>query len=233
MHNKIILITGATSGIGYELALTCAQHGAIVIALGKNKKKLEKLYTDISEQKLSPPVLLPCNLAGATPDDYYNIAKEISTQFGKLDGLVHNAATLGDKTEIIHYDILKWYETIQVNLNAPFLLTKTLLPLLKLSKNGSIIFTTANQATQGQAYYGAYSVSKAAIKNFAEILSEECESNTNIKVHSINPKQVYSPMHTRNYPASDPDNILKPKDIMSLYINLLTNNLKNIELTNN
>ncbi len=223
LKNKLILITGATNGIGRELAIYCAEHGANVIALGKNKKKLEDLYNEIVKLNLTEPVLLPFNFAGATPTDYENIANIIGKDYGRLDGLVHNAAIQGIKTEIIHYDVLKWYETIQVNLNAPFLLTKSLLPLLKLAKQSSIIFTIANEGLVGHAYQGAYGVSKAGIKNFMEILAKECDSYTNIRVNAINPNKIYSRIHTQNYPGSDPDQMQHPKDIMPLYLDLLTN----------
>lgn len=134
LSNKIILITGATRGIGRELAITVAKHGATAVILGKNIKKLNALYDEIMALQLPEPGIIPCNLAGAQPDDYLNIAKMIAENYGKLDGLVHNAATLGIKTEIIHYDILKWYETIQVNLNAVFLLTKKFTADIKISQ---------------------------------------------------------------------------------------------------
>ncbi|MBP9722264.1 MAG: SDR family NAD(P)-dependent oxidoreductase [Gammaproteobacteria bacterium] len=224
LKNKIILITGATRGIGQQLALTCAKNGATVIALGKNKKRLEQLYTQIMglELDLSEPSLLPFNLAGATPSDYENLANLIAEQYGRLDGLVHNAAILGIKTELIHYDILKWYETIQVNLNAPFLLTKALLPILKLAKQSSIIFTTANEGLVGQAYQGAYGITKAGIKNFMEILAAELETyNNKIRVNAINPNLVYSGIYTQNFPAIDPCSVPNVKDIMPLYLTLL------------
>lgn len=225
LTNKTILITGTTRGIGRELALTCAKYGAKTILIGKNIKKLEQLYDDILKLELPEtppePAIVPFNLAGATPGDYQDLASTIGQQYGQLDGLVHNAATIGIKTELIHYDVLKWFETIQVNLNSVFLLTKSLLPLLKLAKQSSIIFTTANEGIHGQAYHGAYGVSKAAIKNFMEILAAECETNTNIRVNAINPNQIYSGMYTQNYPATDPDSIPHPIDIMPMYLSLL------------
>ncbi len=221
LSGKVILITGATRGIGRELAINAAKLGATTIILGKNIKKLNALYDEILSLNLPEPGIIPCNLAGAQPDDYLNIAKIIAENYGKLDGLVHNAATLGVKTEIIHYDILKWYETVQVNLNAVFLLTKFLLPLLKLSKQASIIFTTANEGLQGQPYQGAYGVCKAAVKNFMETLAAECETYTNIRVNAINPNKVYTGIYTQNYPGSKPDLVANASDIMPLYLTLL------------
>lgn len=221
LDNKIILITGATRGIGKTLALNAAKYGAQTILLGKNKKKLNAIYDEIMDLQYPEPTLLPVNLAGANPGDYQEIAKSIGTEFGRLDGLVHNAATLGIKTELIHYDVLKWYEAVQVNLNAPFLLTKELLPLLKLSKHSSIIFTTASEGLQGQAYQGAYGVCKAALKNLMEVLAAECDTYTNIRVNAVNPHKVYSGIYTQNYPGSDPSLVPSTDDIIPLYLNLL------------
>lgn len=228
LKNKNILITGATRGIGLELALTTARYGANTILIGKNKKKLEKIYDQIVEQNLPEPSIVPLNLAGATPKDYQELTHNIAVEYGQLDGLVHNAATIGIKTEIIHYDILKWYEALQVNLNAPFLITKFLLPLLKLSKQASIIFTTANEAIKGQPYQGAYGVSKAAIKNFMEILAAECEDYTNLRINAVNPNKVYSGIYTQNYPGTYPDNMPSTKDIMPIYLYLLSDFSKKI-----
>lgn len=223
LKNKIILITGATRGIGQQLALTCASHGATIIALAKNKKKLEQLFDNITTLNFPEPSLVPFNLAGATPEDYKNLATLIGEQYGRLDSLIHNAATLGIKTELVHYDILKWYETIQVNLNAPFLLTQSLLPLLKLSPQASIIFTTANEAQQGQAYQGAYSVSKAGIKNLMEVFAAELETySPNIRVNAINPNAVYSGMYTQNYPGAHPGSVPDIAKLMPLYLTLLS-----------
>lgn len=222
LKNKAILITGATSGIGRQLAITCSEHGAHVIALGKNKKKLEQLYNELDIiNPLNLPTLVPFNLAGATPSDYLDLANLIAEKYNKLDGIVHNAAILGIKTELIHYDILKWYETIQVNLNAPFLLTKYLLPILKLSKQASIIFTSADESIMGRAYQGAYSVSKAGLKNLMDILAAELETYSNIRVNAINPSKIYSGIYTQNFPAANPDLVPSPKDIMPLYLKLL------------
>lgn len=228
LQDKTILITGATRGIGQKLAITAAKYGANTILLGKNKKKLNAIYDEIMANNYPEPSLMPFNLAGATPNDYQDLAHSIGQEFGKLDGLVHNAATLGIKTEIVHYDILKWYEAVQVNLNAPFLLTKNLLPLLKLSKQSSIIFTTASEGINGQAYQGAYGACKAAIKNFMEVLAAECETYTNVRVNAINPHKVYSGIYTQNYPGSDPKAIPSTDDIMPLYLELLGNFNKKI-----
>lgn len=228
LKNKVILITGVTKGIGRELAISLAKNGVQTILLAKNKKKLEEVYQEVIKLKennfeldILEPALVPFNLAGANPNDYQDLANSIGMQYGRLDGLVHNAATLGIKTEIIHYDILKWYETLQVNLNAPFLLTKFCLPLLKLSKQSSIIFTTSNESLHGAPYQGAYGLSKAAIKNFMETLAAECEAHTNIRINAINPNRIYSGIFTQNYPGTYPDAAPAPNEIMPLYLYLL------------
>lgn len=232
LQNKNILITGATRGIGRELAIHCAKYGANTILIGKNIKKLEQVYDEITSLKLPnpapEPALVPLNLAGATPTDYQELAITIGQKYGHLDGLIHNAATMGIKTQIIHYDILKWYETVQVNLNSAFIMTQMLLPLLRLSKQASLIFTTANEGLHGEAYQGAYGVCKAAIKNFMEILAAECEENTNLRVNAINPCKIYSGIYTQNYPATAPTSLPNPIEIMPLYLYLLGDFTKKI-----
>jgi len=221
LRDRVILITGAGDGIGAAVAKDYARCGATVVLLGRTLKKLEKIYDDIVSSGGPEPAIYPMELQMAQLKDYQLMAKTLDKEFGRLDGLLHNAAVLGTLTPIEHYDPRLWMHVMHVNVNAPFLLTKTCLPLLKKGRDASVIFTTANVGFHGQAYWGAYAVSKAANINFMEILAEELEVNTSIRVNCIDPGTVRTRMHTMAYPGKDPNDIPTPEEVTSVYLYLM------------
>lgn len=221
LADRIILITGAGDGIGRVAAKSFAAHGATVILLGRTISKLEEVYDEIEQAKYPQAAIYPMNLEGASPNDYKNLANTLETEFGQLDGLLHNAAFLGTLTPLEHYDVNIWYQVMQVNLNAPFLLTQACLGLLKRAKDASIVFTSDSVGRKGRAYWGAYSISKFAIEGMMQVLADELETNTAIRVNSVNPGAVRTAMRTVAYPGEDPQSIPQPETLMPLYLYLM------------
>lgn len=221
LKNRVILVTGASQGIGRAVAKTFAAHGATVILLARTVKKLETLYDEIVEAGHPTPAIYPFNLANATPKDYEDLRHNLETHFGKLDGLLHNAAELGTLTPLEHYPIEQWYQVLQVNLNSAFLLTQATLPLLKRSLDASIVFTIANEGLQGKAYWGAYGVSKFALNGLMQTLALELETNTSVRVNSINPVQVRTKLRAGAYPAENTKDLPSPDTILPLYLYLM------------
>lgn len=221
LKDRIILITGAADGIGAAVARSCAAHGATVILLDKVVPKLEKVYDEIEQAGHPQPAIIPLDLAGATPADYDNVIAMIEQEFGRLDGLLHNAAFLGNRSPIEQYKLEEWNESMQVNLTAPFLLTRACLPLLKKSADASLIFTSAEVGRHGRAYWGAYAIANAGIENMMQILADETESNTSIRVNSVDPGPVRTAMHQRVFPGIDPETLCKPETIVNAYLYLL------------
>jgi len=220
LSGRAILVTGAGDGIGRAAARAFAAHGATVVLLGRTISKLEAVYDEIDGAGHPQPAIYPMNLEGAAPQDYENLTETFKNEFGRLDGLLHNAAELGTLTPLEHYDPATWARVIQINLNASFLLTRACLPLLLQSDDASILFTSASVGRQGQAYWGAYGVSKFAVEGMMQILAEELE-NSRIRVNSIDPESVRTAMYTRAYPGRDPRTLLGPDDIMPTYLYLL------------
>ncbi len=220
LKNKVILVTGSTSGIGRCAAKNFAEHGATVILLGRNVKALEEIYDEIVQLRLAQPAIYPLDLARANPDQYVEMAKRLEENFGRLDGLLHNAAQLGTLTPIEHYDIALWYEVIQINLHSRFLSTRACLPLLRKSPRASVIFTTSEIGKTGKAYWGAYCVSKFGNEAMMQILADELD-NTGIRINSINPGPVMTKLRAQAYPAEDKSNLATPDDIMPAYLYLM------------
>lgn len=218
LQGRVILVSGAGAGIGAEAARTCARFGATVVLVGRTQKKLEAVYDAIVAAGGPQPAIFVMDFAKAQGDDYQNLHDGLEQEFGRLDGLLNNASVLGARSPIEHHDIKTWLETIHINLNAPFILTKTLLPLLHKSADASIVFTSSGVGRKGKAFWGAYAVSKFGTEGLMQTLADEL---TNIRVNCINPGATRTAMRKAAYPGEDPNRLKTPADIMAPYLYLL------------
>ncbi|MCK4588153.1 MAG: YciK family oxidoreductase [Gammaproteobacteria bacterium] len=223
LKDRVILVTGAGGAIGGAAALSYAKYGATVILLGRSEKTLNETYDAIVNAGYSKPMLCPLNLENATPGNYQALADSIEKEFGRLDGILHAAAMLGSLTPLEHYDLALWSRVMQINLNAPFLITRTCLNLLKAAENASVIFSAAGVGLKGEAYWGAYGVAHAAVENLAEIFADELESNTSIRINSLDPGLVRSRLRALAFPGEDPNTLPSADQIMPAYLYLMGN----------
>lgn len=221
LTGRTILVTGAGDGIGSVAAKTFAAHGATVILLGKTIPKLEAVYDSIEQFGGPQPAIYPLNLEGATPHDYAEMAQKLEHEFGSLEGLLHNAATLPLLSRIDDYDPQLWLKVMHTNLNAPFLLTQTCLPLLRKAKDASILFTSDHVGRKGKAYWGAYGVSKFGLEGLMQILSEETRDSSSIRVNSIAPGPTRTKLRAEVFPGEDPKSVKLPESIMPIYLWLM------------
>jgi NAD(P)-dependent dehydrogenase (short-subunit alcohol dehydrogenase family) len=221
LAGRIILVTGAAAGIGKAAALAFARHGATVVLLDRDEKGLEQVYDEIERGDTRQPAMTTLDLAAAAVEHYDGVGQQVEREFGRLDGLLHNAAELGALAPIELYDLSLWNKVLSVNLHAPLLLTRACLPLLKKSKDASIVFTSADVGRKGRAYWGAYGVSCFAIEGLMQILTDELEANTNIRVNSLDPGPVRTSLRLRAYPGEDASALPEPASIMPIYLYLL------------
>lgn len=218
LEKRIILVTGAGAGIGRAAALSFAAHGATVILLGRTEEKLEQIYDEIEAAGYPQPALIPFNLETAGETDYDNLAATLEQEFGHLDGILHNAGILGLRTPIESYDPTVWQQVMQINVNAPFMMTQALLSLVQESTDASVAFTSSGVGRQGRAYWGAYSVSKFATEGMMQVLSDELEHSGNVRVNCINPGATRTNMRATAYPGENPATNPTPEEIMPLYL---------------
>jgi NAD(P)-dependent dehydrogenase (short-subunit alcohol dehydrogenase family) len=221
LAGRVILVTGAGDGIGRAAALAYARHGATVVLLGRTVRKLEQVYDEIQAAGGAEPAITPLDLSKATLPQYDEIAGAIASEFGRLDGLLHNAADLGTLTPLELYDLEVWSRTLQVNLHAPFLLTRACLDLLKKSADASVVFTSADVGRHSRAYWGAYAVSQFAIEGLMQTWAAELRDTTPIRMNSLNPGAVQTHMRRRAYPGENPSQLKKPEEIMAAYLYLM------------
>jgi len=221
LRDRIILITGASDGIGRALALHAASHGAQVILHGRNVPKLEKVYDQIEALDGAPrPSIAVLDLATADGEAYRSLADEIQKEFGRLDGLVLNASIIGDRFSIEQYDAAKWQQVMHVNVTSAFALTQVCLPMLNESADSSVIFTSSSVGRIGRAFWGAYAVSKFATEGLSQVLADE-HRHDKLRVNCINPGATRTNMRLDAFPGEDRDTLKRPDEILATYIYLL------------
>lgn len=221
LQEKVILVTGAGDGIGKEAALTFAKAGATVILLGRTVSKLESVYDAIVAAGGAEPAIVPLDMKGATYSHYEGMCATIIEQFGRLDGLLHNASLLGVLSPFEHIDHGNWHDLMQVNVTAQFLMTQALMPALKKAKHASIVFTSSGVGRKGRAFWGPYAVSKFATEGLVQVMADEYEGSS-IRINAINPGATRTAMRARAYPAEDRNKLKTPADLMPTYLYLMS-----------
>ena len=221
LKDRVLLITGASAGIGRVAALTCAARGATVILLGRDNDKLNAVYDEIVAAGHPTPAILTLDLSQASAVSCREVADVIESTFGRLDGILHNAAVLGEITPLEMYDPDTWDFVMNVNLRAPFVLTQALLPLLKQSPDASVVMTTSSVGRRARAFWGAYAISKCGIEGLVQMLSDELAAISAIRVNAINPGGTRTNMRASAYPGENPQTVKTPEELMPLYLYLL------------
>lgn len=227
LDGRIILVSGAGRGIGAAAARSFAAHGATVLLLGKTEANLNQIYDEIVAAGHPEPVVIPLDLQKATSEQFDQLAAMIEDAFGRLDGLLNNASILGPRMPLQQIADDKFAEVMQVNVQGTFALTRALLPLLNLSEDASIVFTSSSVGRKGRAYWGPYAVSKFATEGLMQVLADELDE-THIRANSVNPGATRTSMRATAYPGEHPDSNPRPEDIMPVYLYLIGPDSKGI-----
>lgn len=222
LRERVVLVTGASRGLGRAIALDCARHGARVLLAGRDVRRLEGVADEIEALHAPEPVIVPINLEGASLDDYSTLAALVAERCGRLDGLVLNAAMLGEICGIETSDPVLWARVFQVNVHSPYLMVRALLPLLRQAGAASIIATSSGVGRKGRALWGAYAASKHALEGLMEVLADELSGVSNVRVNSLNPGRTRTRMRAQAYPAEDPAGLPTPEDMAPFFVQLLS-----------
>lgn len=221
LKGRVILVTGAARGIGAAAARAYAAHGASVVLLGRTEASLAEVSDQIKSAGQPQPLIIALNLENATAQQYRELAARVEHEFGRLDGLLHNASIIGPRTPLEQLPDEDFMQVMHVNVNATFMLTRALLPLLKRSEDASIAFTSSSVGRKGRANWGAYGVSKFATEGLMQTLADELEGVTAVRANSINPGATRTGMRAQAYPDENPLNNPAPEDIMPVYLYLM------------
>ena len=226
LDDRVVLITGATGGLGRALSFACARAGATVVIHGRAVRKLESLYDELVEAGAAEPVILPLDLAKAEASDFGNVASALEAQLGRLDALVHTAVQLGSLGPIEHQSFDQWLSVLRVDLAAPMGLTRSLAGLLGQSSDGSVTFTLDTRGEAPHAYWGSYAAAKAGLSALATILADEWESRENLRVNAVVPGPMRSPLRNQTHPAEDVSALPDPDALAPLYLHLIRGQAK-------
>jgi NAD(P)-dependent dehydrogenase (short-subunit alcohol dehydrogenase family) len=221
LKERVILVTGASRGIGQVAALTFTRHGATVILHGRDVERLEAVYDEIEAAGGPQPIILPLDLAKAAERDYDNLAQAIESQLGRLDGILHNASHSTQLGPLQNERLTQWLDLLRVNLAAPFALTQACAHLLRASPDASVILTAETHALRPAAYWGGFAVSKAGLLALSTIQAQEWEPLPNLRINVIVPGKVSSPLRARTHPGETADSRAAPESLMPLYLYLM------------
>ena len=220
LKDRVILVTGAGDGIGRATALAAAAHGATVVLLGRTVAKLTAVYDAIEAAGGAQPAIYPIDFEGATAHDFAVMAERLDQAFGRVDGVVHCAATFPYLSRIDDYDPETWGKVLQVNLSAPFMVTQACLPLLRRSQDASIVFLSDTVGRHGRAYWGAYGVAKFGLEGLMQTLADEL-AHSAIRVNSLDPGPTRTQLRAQTYPVEDPAHLKPPEAVAPLLLWLL------------
>jgi len=229
LSGNTILITGAAGGLGSAIALQCARFGADLLLLDKNRRGLGELSDKITSHGFEPPGLYPLNLAAAGVDDFSDLLDTIEAEFGGLDALIHCALDFDSLQPLEQVQPQDWLQSMQVNVNAPWLLSCTLLPLLKKSENGRLFFLLDDLDTVTDAYWGAYGTGKAALTGMVRQFNATL-SNSPVTVRGIIPGPMRTGFRAKVYHAEDPMQQPDPEVIADKITAMLTGDISDLEL---
>jgi NAD(P)-dependent dehydrogenase (short-subunit alcohol dehydrogenase family) len=221
LQDRVVLITGASAGIGRAAARAFAAHGATVVLHGRNLERLEALYDEIAGSGGATPAILPLDLARATEREFANVEQTLRARLGRLDGILHNAAHFEHLTALEHERPDDWLELLQVNLVAPFALTRACLPLLREAPDVSVVVTGETHGISPAAFWGGFAVSKSALLAYTRIQAQEWESQAHLRINLVVPGKVNSPCRARTHPGEAPASRAAVDSLMPLYLYLI------------
>ncbi len=224
--DRIVLVTGASGGLGHALTTACAKAGATVILHGRVVRKLEALYDEIVDSGAPEPVIVPLDFAKAEAEEFATIASALESQIGSLDAIIHTAVQLGTLSPLEHQSFDLWLSGLRINVAAPMGLTRALVRLLSKSSDASVTFTLDTRGQSPHAYWGSYAVAKAGLNALTTILADEWETRENLRVNAVVPGPIRSPLRTQTHPGEERDALVPPEALVPLYLHLVSGQIK-------
>lgn len=222
LRERVVLITGAGDGLGRAAAIGCAKHGATVVLLGRTVKKLEETYDAIRAAGGSDPAIYPMNLAGANWNDYVELAATLERELGALHGLAHCAAHFKEFAPLGSVEPREWMESLQVNLTAPFALTRACLPLLEKSADASVVFVSDEGGRTSKRFEGAYGIAKQALEALMKNWASELPSTSGVRMNSFHPGRMRTALRARGFPGEPRDAAPPPESVVPSLLWLLS-----------
>lgn len=221
LAGRVILVTGASSGLGRAASLAFARHGATVALLARNEAGLEAVYDEILAAGGPEPAMFPYDLASADDRSLETLAGAITQHLKRLDGVLHSAHQFYSLTPLELQTLEQWQAVMRVNLIAPFALTRACLPLLKQATDASVVFTGETHGHQPSAYWGGYAVAKSGLETLTRIWTDELGPSASLRINTLIPGQTATTLRSRTHPGLAPETVPSVDELMPWYLYLM------------
>jgi NAD(P)-dependent dehydrogenase (short-subunit alcohol dehydrogenase family) len=217
LADKIVLVTGASRGIGYFAAREAGRQGAHVIAVARTVGGLEELDDEIKAAG-SETTLVPLDLTDFAGID--RLGKAIFDRWGRLDGLVANAGMLGAVTPVPHIDPKEFDKVLAVNVTANYRLIRSLDLLLRQSAAGRAVFVSSGIVPYAVPYFGTYAMTKMALEGMVKVYAAEL-AQTTVRVNAMNPGPLRTALRAKGFPGEDPESLKSPEVVAPDIVRML------------
>lgn len=202
LQDRVILITGASQGLGAEAARACAEAGATVVLVGRHQKKLEKVYDAIVSAGCPEPLAVVFDLMAAEEQEYERLAKAVAEATGgRLNGIIHSAAYFYALSPLEFQTVAEWVNQYRINTVAPMAITRACLPMLQAASDASVAFIGESHGETPQAYWGGFGASKAALNYLCKVAADEWARFPNLRANVLVPGPVNSPQRMKTHPG--------------------------------
>lgn len=219
LHNKTIIVTGASQGLGEQVAKAYAAAGATVVLVARHQKRLEKVYDEIVAAGCPEPFAICFDLLTAEEKEFDQLAGTIAeaTQ-GKIDGIVHCASYFNALSPLDFQTVGDWVKLYRINTVAPMGLTRAFAPLLKESADASVIFVGESHGETPQAYWGGFGASKSALNYLCKVVADEWERFPNLRANVLVPGAINSPQRIKSHPGEAKNERKNYEDVLPQFI---------------
>lgn len=221
LAGRVILVTGASAGLGRAASLAYARHGATVALLARNEAGLDAVYDEIVAGGGPEPAMFPYDLGAADDRSLDTLAGTLAQHLKRLDGVLHCAHQFYSLTPLELQTLDQWQTLMRVNLIAPFALTRACLPLLRQSPDASVVFTGETHGHRPSAYWGGYAVAKSGLETLTRIWADELDAETTLRINTLIPGQVATTLRSRTHPGLPAESVPAAEDLMPWYLYLM------------
>jgi NAD(P)-dependent dehydrogenase (short-subunit alcohol dehydrogenase family) len=217
LAGKVVLVTGASRGIGYAAAQEAARRGAHVIAVARTVGGLEELDDEIKRLGGSA-TLVPLDLCDG--DGIDRLGAAVFERWGHLDGLVANAGILGLLTPVAHLAPRDYERVFAINVAANYRLIRSMDLLLRRADAGRAVFVSSSSSHSARPFWGVYAAAKAALEAFVKSYAAEL-SQSPVRANVFWPGAVRTAMRKQAMPGEDPMTLPPPSEVAPRLVDMI------------
>jgi NAD(P)-dependent dehydrogenase (short-subunit alcohol dehydrogenase family) len=221
VDNKVVLITGASRGLGRALALGFAEQGARVAICSRDERRLSEVAEAIRGDVLATRVDI------TRPEEVSRWILQALHRFGRIDALINNASMLGLRSPVVDYPVDLWRRVVDVALNGQFIVTQQVLPAMLEAGGGSIVNVSSGVTVAGRPEWGAYLVAKWGLEGFTKMLAAEVKEQ-GVRVNSVDPGGMATEMRAKAYPDEDRSKLKSPEEVLPVFLYLVSDDSRDV-----